>query len=796
MATNFSVSFDSDDDSRKEVERRNKPVSAPREQASGVSNADKLDRKELLLEAKQLDIAGRTRMKNTDLKAAIAAKKKPAIKPNVLDEARKIETTPFVPPEDKANYRKFLLAEAKKLNIHGRTRMKNADLAKAIEDKRIMSSLPSMADDSLDDSFDTDALDAELEADRLAALNAPVVSSSPPEITEPDLLSYEGGGGEPPVIPPGTLQADMPDDDGSDEPELFSHSFQGGAQPSGPVESLPEFDIPFNPKEDPKKARRVVEALERKQKADEVRRIRSELTAAKRRADKQNVINAKNEKLRRRAQKNAITESAKARKALLKEQSSRGDADRLVRRLTSFGIGRAAGIEGGLVTALAEILIVQPEVTQQEEQLKLATKQINEDIEQQTSALESAKIGTSINRDKQSLEIAETIDEARLNLAEGEDVDPAQVEKRLNKILGKDVEIDPATGTAGSGYTPNFTFKGNTWSGGPSGGGGGGTGGGGGGRGGSGNAGGGNNPNTGLITTSSINTATSSYVQSMAQSTRALLGTYVGLTALKVASEAATKSIQQIGQILNSPDSVSPMAEGLGGAGKFAGAGAGGLIGGMLTGGNPLGVVAGTIIGKAVSNAIIDPLVSLVQTAESVMGGAVKSSIGPQTIFAKVESQLALLNQRLAISDRLDSDTASYVSVSNDFARSINDLKAAIVPIITPMLNAVVISFTKLARLVEIATMILDTVLTLTGIKSILEASNWYSSALLYYVEKAVNWLLGRRNHNTAMITTAIYDFFGGNAASSVSGSLVPNIFRNTPANRTPGISGNILSFP
>jgi hypothetical protein len=833
MAIKFSVSFEGDDDNRKEVERRNKPVSEPREQASGVSNieaTEKLDRKELLLEAKQLDIAGRTRMKNADLKAAIDAKKKPAIKPNVLDEARKIETTPFVPPEDKANYRKFLLAEAKKLNIHGRTRMKNDVLAKAVEDARIASSIPAMTEDDSDISFDTDALDAELEADRLAALNSPESTPSSPEVTEPDLLSYEGGGGKPPNIPPGTLQADMPDDE-DDEPELFSHPYQGGEspqvntseepdlfsnpfaggeQPSGPIESLPELDIPFNPKEDPKKARKIVEKHEAKMKADELRRKRSELTAAKRRADKQNVINAKNERLRRREQKNAITASNKAKKALLKEQASRGNNDRLVRRLTSFGIGRAAGIEGGLVTALAEILIVNPETQAAEEQLKLATEQLNQEFEQETGSLESAKTKTSINRDQQSLDIAETIDEARLALAEGEDVDPAQVENVLKDILDKNVEIDPATGTpnptytntgssaSGSGYTPNFTMGGSGSSGGSgSGSGGGGVGGGSGNAGSSGSGNGGNRGNSpnGLVSvsTSPINTATNAYVQSMAQSTKAMLGTYVGLMALKVASDSATKSIDKIGQILTTPDSVAPMAQGVGGVGKVAGSSVGAMVGSAF---GPIGTVAGFIIGKAVSSAIIDPLVSLITTAESIMGSSVKSSIGPKTIFAKVESQLSLLNQRLAISERLDDDTASYVSTTNEFAMSINDLKSAVVPLITPMLNAVILSFTKLARIVEVGTLILDAVMSLTGIKAILEASNWYTLRLLEAVTNAINWITGRNNNSAMAITTAIYDFFGGNPAQASSGSMNTNVRRNTPISKNPSLTNNILAFP
>jgi hypothetical protein len=632
---------------------------------------------------------------------------------------------------------------------------------------------------------------------------APVI-----EDIKENLFNYEGSGGEPPKIPPKNTSAGYPEDDDDDSiPEI-----------------PPGIEIDIN---NPKLTKALLEKAERKEKQNELRRIKMEITAAKRRADKQNTINAKREKITRRLQKNAVTESAKIQKRQLKQENDRGDSDRLIRRLTTFGIGRAANIDGGLITALAELMIFQPEIASSDDKMQSELKNIETDLNKYLDSFEVAKTETSVNRDKQSLEIAEIVDAARLALAEGETVDPKDVESALQAVLARNVEIEPSEPyvdsgasqgpNSGPGNVPPNTVDASGWSNTSSGGSGGGnnSGGGSGNSGGSGNppntggpnwtypsGGQGPNNNRGLIpynspaTTSgatNVNQTGTTFVSAMARSTSAMLGAYIGLTSLKEASDLLSDSFDKIGEVLTTPETITPITELAGDAGKVAGMGAGAAIGSTF---GPVGTVAGAIVGKAISSAIIEPLVSLIQAAETIVGSAAKDSVGPNTIIAKVEAQVDLLEQRLRNSFRVDDETAEYVSVSNDFAKAINDLKTTLVPLITPILSYVTQGFTVAVQIFELIAILVNAVPFVKQMKDLLSIQNLINQKGIEGIEALLDWFRSSsRSTTNNNIIQGITDFFGGNNAFATSGSMNNNIHRNTPAGRKPDIHTNLLSF-
>jgi hypothetical protein len=112
------------------------------------------------------------------------------------------------------------------------------------------------------------------------------------------------------------------------------------------------------------------------------------------------------------------------------------------------------------------------------------------------------------------------------------------------------------------------------------------------------------------------------------------------------------------------------------------------------------------------------------------------------------------------------------------------------------LLNVGITGLTTLAKIVELITLLVDGLLTVTGIKMILAAQTTTYQKINEGIQRIVNWLLGSRNSQSATITNAIYDFFGGSDSFAASGSMNSNVRRNTPRGQVPSLTGNILSFP
>lgn len=668
-----------------------------------------------------------------------------------------------------------------------------------------------------------------------------------------------GGGDEPPVKT--TFDMPDPEDDDSDDPESLLKFAETNTDPD-PTPRVPnkkdadaplfEFadaneddgyaDLPDVKSVMPDVTKPEVMGNFQKEldkiAAKERKALQVALTQAKRRADKQTKVKARRYEKEQGKRRRKIDNESKIRKAEILESNKRADSDRMIRRLTTFGIGRAVGIDGGMLTALAELFVFQPEADKEQAELDKRLKEVQDDRSGQIADLDKAKTLTAENRDWQSVDIAEIIDDARLRL--GDEENPTQlpeVERELASVLNKNLNvfsakddddlytgpidivgkkspsIDPternhkdsvttADEASDSSKTPPRTASdddpsvsgpgasqtqqnANTAATGASSGGG---------SGGS----GGNKPPTVSGNPPSpagkggggggfINNIVSLFGSNLSSATGKLLAAQIALQSLATASDLAEAGIKKIGSAIDDPYSVQSQnaAVDIGGdLSKGIGTVAGGAIGGAI--GGPMGAVAGSIVGKAVSSAIIDPLIAFVEIGTQQLDSLAKQSMGPRTIQSRVDQSIEKLIKRMELSDRLDDTTSTYVNTQTDFGSALSDLKGALAEMFGPPIVTVMKGVTALVKITELIILLTNLINIVQGIQIYQQANNWLIEQILNVLEWALSWFRSSNNTNQAMLNS-VYGFFGNNASQAVQGSATT--FRNTFAGGNAGFN-------
>jgi hypothetical protein len=454
-----------------------------------------------------------------------------------------------------------------------------------------------------------------------------------------------------------------------------------------------------------------------------------EIGQIKRRALLQAGIQKRREILKRRREREAISERVRIAKSQIKEQYDRGESDRLIRRLATFGIGRAVGIDGGMITALAEIMLFQPEIKQAEQAISELTLQADQKAKEEYQELERSKTATNERRAVQSLDIQELIENAKMQAALTEEpVDVEALKTDIEAILNRGVvdtgqgipqpitgqkpgpatEVFPGTreyqtaSETGSPITasgtPNFA-PGNASGGGsggkPPGSGFGGFGGsfggfGGGQSGGSGGTGGSGN--------------TGGLMPAMSTTTAGLLQLTVGLTALASASQIATEGLSTVGQLMVNPQNANLAVQAGGSATKAGTTGISAGIGLLASGGNPMGALGGVIIGKAIGTVIIDPIVETLKVGVDSLNSVVEKSLGSETTQARIGENINLLLKQLEQGQSLDPITADFVEARTELSSALMDLKTAFINAFGDNIVDVIELLTKAVNLLEYMT--------------------------------------------------------------------------------------------
>jgi hypothetical protein len=797
MATEVSVRFEDEDDESSRS-RGTSPQPAPTKgRAVGVSGqsekATEPTRDELVFQAKQLGVTGYSRMNKTQLQNAINEK----LTPKKRSRAKKpkapvVEDTSFDPVKLELD----LAMKESARNKAKKILKKPKSWEKPIQQTEMGNALNFLAD--LESTLTSDP---NVEPQPTSTPITDTVFQIQPE-HEPDLFKHaltqsgSGAGNTPPPPGPTTASPD-PDDNGDEEypPDVL-------AIPKG--SQIFTSATPENP--EPTQKTFVKSALKTKERLEKERSMNDALAVGqmKRRALLQTSIQKRRETLRRRREREAITERTREAKSGIKEQFDRGESDRLIRRLATFGIGRAVGIDGGIITALAEILLFQPEISKAEKEIDSLTKQVDRSAKEEFQELERSKLATSERRLVQSLDIQELIENTKMQAAiDKEPVDVDALEAQIQEILARGV-VDPGSGIpepltgqkpgpatevfpqtseyttpaeSGSTAQPSGTpVSGPPPSSGGSGGSippvssfggfGGGFGGSGGGQaGGTGGTGGSGGPG-GII-------------PAMTSTTTGLLQLTVALTALTGASKVVTEGFSTIGRMMENPQDPQIALQAGGATTKAGTTGIAGLTGLIARGGNPSGALAGVVVGKAIGAVIVDPIVEAINVGMGAISSVAKESIASQTVQAKAEENVNLLIKRMEQAQTLDPITADFVEARSELANAILELKTAFIAAFGENISAVV---DLLTNMIELLTKLVS-VFSMSEVNGSVMMSNPITGGI-YLLSKVVESLsdISSNTNETARNTTknasnivqSINDFFMGQLSpeESLQGSF------------------------
>ncbi len=787
MATGVTIEFSGDDDEDRKRTTPKQPASK-KGQAEGVSSRKpkpvaEPSRAELVQQAKDLGIRGYSAMNKTQLQDAINLKLKP---PKAAKSTARKYGKFTIEKVDSDGYKAWNIFDADGNIVDAADTLEGAKrLAKNISDKAakpktksVKPRKPKVSETyipegtAIDDSFD---------------FGANVKPSSP--VAPPTTLFDQNAESFSPLPEPSKQSAPV-------EPSpLFDQTaieFTPLPEPTGIPAFVPGKTLDLEPEGITKTPiSKEQKRLEAKAKKEKNLQDRSSLSQMQRRANVQNSIQKRRETLQRRREREAITEDARNAKSEIQDRYDRGDADRLVRRLATFGIGRAVGIDGGLITALAEIMIFQPEINKAEAEVAALLKNADRVAAERMQELERSKTATTERRQIQSIDVAETIDDARQRVAMGEDVDMGEVEDRIGSILNRGV-VDPGTGIptprtgqqagpgasvfpttsqftapaqSGAAGTPPPPFVGGAGGmnpprppggspganfggfGGPPG------------RGGSpppGMAGGGAGPGGLAMTTSS------------------LLMLTVALTAAAKASQIAADGFKSIGELVQDEKNI-------GKAVSMAGSSASAVTTGIATGagflsGGPAGALAGLVFGKAIGTVLIGPVTEAISTGFDVLSSAADKSTAPQTINARATENIQLLLTQMEESFKLDDITSEFVSTRTEFAMAVMELKTSLIQFFGPEMMETVKALTTLIKIGESILNVFNT--NEDGKPGYIRFSDFtpvYGGLMRLLAIIADNTEKPQTNTN---ILGPINDFFQGgrDSRASVQGSFATNI--------------------
>lgn len=651
----------------------------------------------------------------------------------------------------------------------------------------------------------------------------------------PQVSTGSGGGNQIPPEPPAT--ASMPED----EDPLFNQkteSFSPLPEPTYNVDPkeytepplfnqqaesydpLPDRMIPpnvFDPDVKPRKKtplEQQADKLAAEEKSIQDRKTRRSLSQMKRRADSQNAIQKRRETLRRRRERESITEQARTAKSEIKDSFDRGESDRLIRRLATFGIGRAVGIDGALVTALAEILVFQPEISKAESDMDSLLKEQDRIAAERMQELERSKVATTERRTVQSLDISEVVDDARERIANNEPVDLAEVEEQIRRILTRGV-VDPGTGVPdpltgqqsgpatevfpetseyktpaepgstpqgaanlGPGSRPNAQAQSNGPI--PPSGAGGGS------FGGSGAV----PPTGGMGTPPPLGPrgpggtvppppgggggGFGAFNAAIAGTTGQLLIATAGLTALVEGSKIATESLTNIGKLVLNEKDVAGATRMAGDQLETVSTVAGAAIGSAF---GPAGGVIGGIVGKAIGMVIVDPIVETIATGMGVIESVADKSIAPETVNARVNEDIAIMLKRLEQGNELDQESAAYIEARTKFTDAVMDLKTNVIQLIDGPVSLITEQLAQTISVMATLTGLLNgEPPSLTQIKDLLAQflpPVWLANKLLSNIVDNTE----KENENNSTLDAIDSFFMGGDDPNdSVRGSFRANI--------------------
>lgn len=504
--------------------------------------------------------------------------------------------------------------------------------------------------------------------------------------------SFDFGANVPPNKPPTTFNNPEPDPDDDDDLEgAFDPTIPtGGTQPAG-VDT------------DKQRLRE-----QRKEFQDERRRemARRKRISAERSEQQRQELN------RRREEKKKSSE----RLSNLEKTSS---SDRIVRRLSAFGIARTMGGSGQMFAAAMELGVFGPQERRENEALEAAKqeeyeriKQIEEADKQRQFQNKYDEINKSIDTDQlnadKKFELDETTDIAERDriideyreqrkYRTGRQPGPAPtifqspiVEPPLSGVTqepptertttesgippGQPPQDPPTTDTSG-GPEPDPENK----------------------------------PGTGV---GDVITNLKEFGSTLNPITGTLLATTVALSGMKAASDSFTSAIKESRQSLtgNANEAANTAVTSIANAGKTAagitGAGIGGAAGAYIGSSYPvigtaLGAAVGTAVGKVGADSIAEPIVGAIETGNAILGDIAKDSIGAATINASVNRDLLTSFKELDISLRNDQLTANFVEAQGGLSLALLDLKETVATELGDEMVNIVNIVTRVVKLID-----------------------------------------------------------------------------------------------
>lgn len=200
-----------------------------------------------------------------------------------------------------------------------------------------------------------------------------------------------------------------------------------------------------------------------------------------------------------------------------------------------------------------------------------------------------------------------------------------------------------------------------------------------------------------------------------------------------------------------------------GAAAGATGAAVGGTLGSMAV--PVLGTVIGAAVGKAITDSLVGPAIELVSLVSGIFNTLKSESIGPESIQATVQQELAILNDQIERSFRMDSNVAELTMLETDLSLAINQFKEEILKQFGPQLGTLVKIATEIIQKLSFFLQMIPDVNTLeAAINAYLSLSPNISRALetleLIHDIMVKFGLLNNRNNVDPGLLKELEDFF------------------------------------
>lgn len=368
-----------------------------------------------------------------------------------------------------------------------------------------------------------------------------------------------------------------------------------------------------------------------------------------------------------KARRDKIRSDAKEAQASIAKSKEDETSDRIVRRLSSFQIGRAMGGSGSLFAALSEKFLFNPAEKKQAQELEAQKEFVESRSAEDLSALNEDILSEKFRSAEEKSKRDKLFRDSKFELDQAKT--PEEKRKILERLASQFSGPSGSPQYFGPGGPPSGTGR----------------------SGGMGGAGGGRGPGGAGPTGPGGSIPKGTSLQTISKT---FLNAAAGLTAFVGAVDFAKEAVTQYGNLLTS-DQTSPSSSAAVGAAtaltqKSVSIGApiaGGAIGALA--GGPLGAVVGSVVGAGLAKAV-EPVISAINVGNTLLERTTEASLGPATIMERTQQQVASLFKKIENDFKLDAITAEFAQARGELGRAIQDLQADFIQRFGPLLTQIV----------------------------------------------------------------------------------------------------------